>query len=89
MVASDMALEVIADVTVVWLLSTKRSFKQPSKSAFARWSAALPAHALQVSSGPSASASLQALLSREFVHRSILPARTPIISHLPSSQCQL
>ena len=52
MVASDMALEIIADVTTVWLLSTKASFQRPSKTALARWSRSLPAHAFQVGNLP-------------------------------------
>lgn len=48
MVASDMALEIIADVSVVWLLSTKANFKPQAKGKLARAFAALPAHAFQV-----------------------------------------
>ncbi|KAK9824347.1 hypothetical protein WJX72_009595 [[Myrmecia] bisecta] len=47
-VASDMALEVIGDFAIVWLLSPSRSFKPPSNNSAARWINGLPGHALQV-----------------------------------------
>ncbi len=45
---SDMALEVIGDFAVVWLLSPTRSFTPRAKSGLARYINALPGHALQV-----------------------------------------
>ncbi|DBA68740.1 TPA: hypothetical protein ACH3X2_013437 [Trebouxia sp. C0005] len=47
-VLSDMALEVIGDFAVVWLLSPTRSFTPRAKSGLARYINALPGHALQV-----------------------------------------
>lgn len=47
-VLSDMALEVIGDFFVVWLLSPTRSFSPTAKSGLARYINALPGHALQV-----------------------------------------
>lgn len=52
-VLSDMALEVIGDFAVVWLLSPTRSFSPPAKSGLARYINALPGHALQVITFPS------------------------------------
>ena len=49
-VLSDMALEVIGDFAVVWLLSPTRSFTPRAKSGLARYINALPGHALQVPS---------------------------------------
>ncbi|KAL0037823.1 hypothetical protein WJX79_000567 [Trebouxia sp. C0005] len=46
-VLSDMALEVIGDFAVVWLLSPTRSFTPRAKSGLARYINALPGHALQ------------------------------------------
>ncbi len=43
-----MALEVIGDFAVVWLLSPTRSFTPTAKSSLARYINALPGHALQV-----------------------------------------
>ena len=49
-VLSDMALEVIGDFAVVWLLSPTRSFSPTAKKSLARYINALPGHALQVRS---------------------------------------
>ncbi len=51
-VLSDMALEVIGDFAVVWLLSPTRSFTPRAKSGLARYINALPGHALQVTLTP-------------------------------------
>ena len=48
-VLSDMALEVIGDFAVVWLLSPKKSFSPQANTAFARYINNLPGHCLQVS----------------------------------------
>lgn len=48
-VLSDMALEVIGDFAVVWLLSPTRSFSPVAKNSMARYINGLPGHALQVS----------------------------------------
>lgn len=45
---SDMALEVIGDFAVVWLLSPTRSFSPVAKNSMARYINGLPGHALQV-----------------------------------------
>lgn len=45
---SDMALEVIGDFAVVWLLSPTRSFSPAAKNSMARYINGLPGHALQV-----------------------------------------
>ena len=45
--ASDMALEVIGDFSIVWFLSPALCLSGRSSSAFGRWTAALPASALQ------------------------------------------
>ncbi|KAL3155755.1 hypothetical protein ABBQ32_012772 [Trebouxia sp. C0010 RCD-2024] len=47
-VLSDMALEVIGDFAVVWLLSPTRSFSPAAKNSMARYINGLPGHALQV-----------------------------------------
>lgn len=47
-VLSDMALEVIGDFAVVWLLSPTRSFSPVAKNSMARYINGLPGHALQV-----------------------------------------
>ncbi len=47
-VASDMALEVIGDFSIVWFLSPALSFTGRNPSAFGRWTMALPGSALQV-----------------------------------------
>lgn len=47
-VLSDMALEVIGDFAVVWLLSPKKSFTPQANTAFARYINNLPGHCLQV-----------------------------------------
>ena len=47
-VLSDMALEVIGDFAVVWLLSPTRSFSPTAKNSMARYINGLPGHALQV-----------------------------------------
>ena len=43
-----MALEVIGDFAVVWLLSPTRSFSPVAKNGLARYINALPGHAMQV-----------------------------------------
>lgn len=43
-----MALEVIGDFAVVWLLSPTRSFSPTAKNSMARYINGLPGHALQV-----------------------------------------
>jgi hypothetical protein len=48
MVASDMALEVIGDFAIVWLLSPRKNFSPRAASALSRAIAGLPAHCLQV-----------------------------------------
>lgn len=48
-VLSDMALEVIGDFAVVWLLSPKKSFSPQANTAVARYINRLPGHCLQVS----------------------------------------
>lgn len=45
--ASDMALEIIGDFSIVWFLSPALCLSGRSSSAFGRWTAALPASALQ------------------------------------------
>lgn len=46
-VLSDLALEIVGDISIVWLLSPKVSFSVAPASALARWSAALPGFASQ------------------------------------------
>lgn len=51
-VASDLALEIIGDFAIVWLLSPKKAFKPKPSNPMARWIAALPGHCLQASPAP-------------------------------------
>ena len=46
--ASDMALEIIGDFSIVWFLSPALSFSGRPGTRFARWTAALPGSSLQV-----------------------------------------
>lgn len=46
--ASDMALEIIGDFSIVWFLSPALSLTGRPSSSFARWTAALPGSSLQV-----------------------------------------
>mmetsp|Transcript_6379 Transcript_6379/g.18369 ORF Transcript_6379/g.18369 Transcript_6379/m.18369 type:complete len:366 (-) Transcript_6379:765-1862(-) len=46
-VLSDLALEVVGDVAIVWLLSPKVSFKGKPLSAMSKWAGNLPGFALQ------------------------------------------
>ncbi len=49
--ASDMALEVIGDVAIVWFLSPQLRLGSLPSSGFARWTRSLPASAVQVRPG--------------------------------------
>ena len=48
LVVSDLALELIADVSCVVLLSGKVSFKPRPTKGLAAWTSSLPGHAFQV-----------------------------------------
>ena len=48
LVASDLALELIADVSCTLLLSPRAHFKRKPKRGLAAWTDALPAHAFEV-----------------------------------------
>ena len=46
--ASDMALEVIGDIAIVWFLSPQLRLGRLPSSGFAKWTAALPGSSAQV-----------------------------------------
>ena len=47
-VASDMALEIIGDIAIVWFLSPQLRLGRLPSSGFAKWTAALPGSSAQV-----------------------------------------
>ena len=46
--ASDLALEIIADVSCTWLLSPKLHLQRTPRKGLGAWTASLPAHAFEV-----------------------------------------